>query len=230
MEKLAAAQVLRRTGWLSQTPVRFQEAVITRSELLRLARGAPAYQVGDEAGGLYGLVSGRLDVHLATPDGAPSLTHVGWPGFWAGDIAAVSGQRRRMSIIAGTPSFVLRLSRAEMLRLVTEVAGDWLHFAELLTGNFITAVTLIDMLKRDDPVERIAALLLSLEGETHDGRRFVTLTQLELAALAHLGRNSISAALSRLEQLRLISRNYASVTLVDLPGLARVCGFVHDRD
>src|ERR1700683_3668951 len=93
---------LRGVTWLAEAPADFQDQVLAKCDMLWFGKSDLVYDTGDEASGLFGVVEGRLDGQLPALGIESTLSYVGGPGSWYGDIAAVTGQRRKTSVIAGT--------------------------------------------------------------------------------------------------------------------------------
>lgn len=221
MLKSVAAQKIRRIGWLATLPEALQDQVIARSDLFKVETGQLLFEAGDATGGIYGVVDGRVDIHLPAHGDAPTLAAIAGPGAWQGDLAAISGDERRISLIAGAPTHVLRLSRAELLRLVQADPANWFHFAALHVTNSARAIATVDMLRRDRPVDRIAALLLNLIALHAGPDNQISVSQSDLGAMAALGRTTVNTALLELEQLGLVQRGYGMVTIVERNQLAQ---------
>lgn len=187
--------------------------------MTRLTRGRSAFEAGDEAGGIFGVVSGCIELHIASAGGAPTLTHIGQPGLWLGDIAAIGKHRRLISAVAAADTELLRLPRACMIRIAAAEPNFWLHFAELLSANFARSFGVIGMLRRDDPVQRIAALLLNLSGDPDYLQLRVPGSQSDLAAMANLSRSTVSSALAELARRNLIRTGYGAIDIIDHNGL-----------
>jgi CRP/FNR family cyclic AMP-dependent transcriptional regulator len=75
---------------------------------LRLKKGELLYDVGDDATGLFGVAEGHVEVHVPRAGVEATLSFVGGPGFWLGDIAALTGHPRRVGIVARTDCRLLR--------------------------------------------------------------------------------------------------------------------------
>jgi CRP-like cAMP-binding protein len=217
MDKKAAIDFAKSHGWLTTTPEEFQAKVAARADLIRLEAKQPLYAAGDSSGGLFGLIEGRLDMHLTTLGNTDTLAFVVSPGMWIGDIAAVTGAQRVMSIIACTPCYILRLPRSEMLRIVEQSPAAWFHIAEMLAQNFARAIEMIELLRCPDPTRRIAALLCNLVGNRAPAP--IRISQIEMAEMAHLGRTNVQSALLDLAQKGLVKRGYASVEIIDIVAL-----------
>ena len=202
-------------------PMAFREQVLQSCDHIKLRAGQAVYEVGDEAGGIFGVASGRLGLHVPGLGHEPTLSFIGGPGFWAGDLAAVAGVARRTSLIACCETEVLRLSRASMIRVARGDQDAWLHFAELMAANFTLSLATIGMLRRSSPVARIAALLLNLAGRQQRTPR-LSLSQADLAAMAAVSRTTLHSALAELEKRGFVRRGYSSITILDHDGLAAV--------
>jgi CRP-like cAMP-binding protein len=221
VEKEAAAKVVRSGGWLSTLPAPFQDVLLSRSDLLHFPERMPVYEVGEDAGGVFGVAGGALEMHLPWRSRENMLTHLAGPGFWVGDSGAVVGNARRVTITARPDAWVFRFSRAELLRVTQEDPSSWRHFAFLLAGNSLMSIAIINALKRDDPLERVAATLLNLVDSSHGERSVLQASQSDVGALARLGRSSVNVALAELERRGWLQRRYGELEMVDVEALRR---------
>lgn len=221
MDKLQAVEFVRRNGWLATVPRAIQDEITGRCDLLPVETGAVLYHAGDDAGGLYGVIEGRLEVHLPAHDGGPTLAHIVGPGFWLGDTAAVDGRPRPLSVVAGSASQLLRLPRQELLRVIHGHPSTWQYLAQLLARNSYKSFEIIAALRRSTPVERVAAALCNVMDSHFDAPSGVQASQSDLAAMTQLGRSSVNTALRTLEAQGLVRRGYASIEVVDLGVLQR---------
>jgi CRP/FNR family transcriptional regulator, cyclic AMP receptor protein len=219
MERRQAEAFIRSRTWLSQTPPDFQDQMLAKCDLLHFEAGEPVYEAGDEPGGLFGVVEGRIELHLPVHDEGPTLAFIGSPGFWAGDLAAVTGRPRRIAIVAGSDCQLLRLPRAELLRIASNDPTVWRHIAVLLALNLAKAIDTVDALSRSDPAARVAATLLNLVEDDIAGPPIISASQLDLGALARLSRSAVNAALKGLEREGLICRRYNSIEVTDVTAL-----------
>lgn len=217
-------EILRTRGWLTQAPSGFREAVLSRCDHIHIRATQSIYEVGDDTGGIYGIAQGSVELHLPSAGGQPTLTFLSGPGLWLGDVAAITGRSRQLSVLAKADTHVLRLSRAEMQRVTLEDPLAWLQFAELLAMNFTLAMRMIAVLRYDSPVQRLSALLLTLAATEPDGQLKAKVSQAELAAMANLSRTTVNAALAELEDTGLVRRAYAAVEIADVAGLQDLTG------
>src|SRR5580698_5247205 len=99
MQRAQADAFIRRVTWLAETPVAFQDRLRAKCDMLRLRKAETLYDVGDAATGLYGVVEGYIELRIPERGVGSTLSYLGGPGCWFGDIAAVTGQPRRVSIV-----------------------------------------------------------------------------------------------------------------------------------
>lgn len=210
---------LRTLGWMSLTPAAFQDEVLAKADRLVFAPGEAVYRQGDETGGVLGVIDGRVELHLQGGGTDPSLTHLAGPGFWTGDLAAISNRPRRIGVVARDTVQILRLPRSEMLRMTDRDPAIWRHFATLAAISLGVAIDIADALRRTDPVARVAATLLNL-AQSMPGE--VSLSQADLGSISGLSRGVVNAALGTLAARGLLERRYRGVVLTDVAGLARV--------
>ena len=218
MERRQAEAFLRRVTWLGEAPEDFQDQVLAKCDMLRYKKSDLIYDDGDEASGLFGVVEGHLEVHLPAPGVTPTLSYIGGPGSWFGDIAAVTGARRRIAIIAGSDCQLLRLPRLEITRMTASDPILWRQFLLLLARNYGKAISLVWALKQDDPVKRVACLLLILSEENLAGTG-IAASQWDIAELINLGRSKVNSSLKALEGRGHIRRRYGSIEVTNAVGL-----------
>lgn len=218
MNRTQAADVLRRTGWLSATPGDFRDEVLARCDLLHFAPRESLFAAGDDTGGLFGVAAGSVSVFMPAPAGEMDLGHIGGPGFWTGEFAAVTGARRRVSVSARSDCRVMRLPRASLQAIAQRQPATWSHVTTLLAENLHLALNVIDALKRDDPAERMGRVLLNLVGDV-TGPAKIMARQSELAAIAHLSRTTVNAVMADLERRGWVRQGYGVVEVIDLPAL-----------
>jgi len=218
MERRQADAFLRSVTWLADAPADFQDQVLAKCDMLRFGRSDLIYDAGDEASGLFGVVEGHLEVHLPAPGVDATLSYIGGPGSWFGDIAAVTGQRRKIGIIAGSDCQLLRLPRSEIARMTASDPIVWRHFLFLLARNYAKTMSVVSALKQSDPVRRVACMLLVLSEESL-GATGIAASQSDIAELTHLGRSKVNASLKALEGLGHIRRRYGLVEVTNATGL-----------
>lgn len=220
MERQNAYDIAKKWGWLSEVPSEIREVILARCELLHFRAEQSIYNTGDEPGGIYGVVGGLIQLSLLVPEGGNGLAHIGGPGLWVGDAASITGQRRRITISAASDCQLLRLTRARLLTLADEWPQVWQHVAYLASKNLILAIDIIDALRRDDPVERVAATILNLQQTIPPNAATLNISQSDLGTLAKLSRSRISSALNELQKSGWLRLGYATIEITDRNALS----------
>jgi CRP/FNR family cyclic AMP-dependent transcriptional regulator len=220
--KSEAMELLGELGWLATTPAHFRAAMLLECDLLPLRRGETLFSAGDHSGGIFGVVKGRIELHLPAGFEGSTLAFACGAGHWFGEISALGGGERRVSIIAAKDTLILRLMRANMQRIAEQDPEAWMHFARLLARNLGIAMDVVTAIRFEHPLQRIAAMLQFLLRADESRGPKISVSQSDLGAMAGLSRNSVNRALAELERLGIIHRSYGVVEIIDLAGLRGV--------
>lgn len=212
--------VLRRFGWLAGTPAEFQDVVLRKSDRMTVGQGDTVFHSGDDAGGGIGVIEGFADLHVEGGGSDDTLSHIVGPGYWVGGVAALTGRPRRIGMVARTTLRLIRLPRAEILRMTEQVPEHWRHFPGLAAINLATAIDIVDALRRSDPAERLAMVLRNLNQGAPTAGGELAVSQADLASLSALSRSSVNRALGVLAARGLIRQGYKTISLPDPEALA----------
>lgn len=202
-------------GWLDAfTPTARAELYRQCSEFT-LRPGQTIYRTADPPGGIFTVLDGRIDLHWAHLSSDSTLFFATGPGWWVGDLAAMSGNARRFDLVAGRESKVLRLNRATLLDLVEQSPDLWPGIVRMLTATMSGAVDIMQFLSVDDPTSRIASCLFALNVTGQGWNGTLPLSQAELASIARISRRRTNAALAELEAAGTIERGYGVISILD---------------
>lgn len=212
MDRDEGIRVLARHGWLSTTPVEFQEAILSRCHWKHLEAGDRITIGGEESGDLIGLARGTIEMTTVLGVSETPMMHLGYPVFWLGYGPIISGQPRRISANAKSPVWLASVPQATVMGLLGERPEWWRHFLPLALSYGDIAINIAaDMLIRGSE-RRCAAALLRLSGrrftEQEDAPVEIPLSQDELAAAANLSRNTTGEVLRKLAARGLIELGY----------------------
>lgn len=108
---------LRASSLFAGLPDAELEALHARGALVEVASGEALLSEGEDAGALYVIVAGELEVVRGTGADEVSLAQVG-PGSVQGEMALLEGRPRNATARALTPVTAFRLSGAVMLELL----------------------------------------------------------------------------------------------------------------
>lgn len=217
-----ASAFLSRTGWLSRTDPTFAAAILQRASILTASKGETVWQAGDEAGGLFGLVEGDVSFYTAAGASGAPLLHIAGPGFWTGEGTIITGQPKRISLVARVPIKALVVTRFEVMRLL-DARPEWWREIGVLAVELqqVAAGGASDLLLPSSPV-RCAAVLLRVCGRRYDdvsGRSEIHVSHDELGQMAGVGRQTTARCIAVLEERGLIRSRYGTIELLDPAGL-----------
>ena len=127
--------IVLRHGWLSQTPSDFQAKVLGRCRLQSFAAGEPVYRIGDPPGGMFGMISGGIAISVSPSLDGPYVAHFAMPGLWLGEAAAITGQPRRVELVATRETSLLQLPLHAIHEIVGQDPAAWRLFALATVGQ-----------------------------------------------------------------------------------------------
>ena len=212
--------VLRRFGWLAGTPREFQDLVLKKSDRMTVGQGDTVFHSGDDAGGAIGVIEGLSDLHVEGGGSDDTLSHIVGPGYWVGGVAALTGRPRRIGMVARTSLRLIRLPRAEILRMTEQVPEYWRYLSSLAAINLATTIDIVEALRRPDPAERLAMVLRNLNNGAPTAEGELAVSQADLASLSSLSRSSVNRALGVLAAQGMIVQGYKSISIPDPDALA----------
>ena len=210
--------VLRRGRWFASLPPALQVRIAQLAVLRRFRTGQYLLRQGDPPRGMFGLVHGRTRHVCAVGEEREVLMHVGGPGLWTGEYALLSGARAVGSVIADAPTHALYLSANGWQRIVDEEPRWLAHFAALIAERFATAFRAYadaHGLTRDEWLYSRLQLVAQVEREHGAPVRRIQLSQSHLASMVGVSRQTLNAALARLQRRGLVRVGFRMIELIE---------------
>jgi CRP/FNR family cyclic AMP-dependent transcriptional regulator len=190
----------------------------------RYGRGEALFHEGDDSGGVFAIVSGRVKVAIHGTRGREVVLRFSAAGELVGEVAAIGGRPRAATVTAVEPVEAIAMRTVEFQRFVAEHP----RVAPLVFERVVELLAeadrqLVDFATRD-VTARIAGRLLELaetSGEPHgDGVRItLALSQDELGAWAGASREAVARSLHLLRELSWIETRRREIVVLDLDGL-----------
>jgi CRP-like cAMP-binding protein len=211
-------EVLRRGRWFASLPPALQARMAHLGVLRRFRTGQYLVRQGDPPRGMFGLVQGRTRHVCAVGEEREVLMHVGGPGLWTGEYPLLSGARSVGSVIADAPTHALCLSAKDWHRIVDEEPRWLAHFAALQAERFATAFRAYaeaQGLTRDEWVHARLRLMAEVEREHGAPEPRIRLSQSHLASMIGVSRQTLNAALARLQRRGLVRVGFRMIELVE---------------
>lgn len=209
---------LTRRGWLSRTPPDFQQAVLTQCIAQQRSAGDPLYYSGDEVGGMFGVVSGTIEMASIHSNDDAYFLHLGQAGTWFGEASVLTGTPRVVSASARTDCVVAYLSLTAITSIVTREPKFWRHLGVLAVEHNAMAISGGADLMLRDVERRCIAVLLRVSGcrfrePGSDEHPEAVMSQEELASMANLSRKSVGDILRKYELLGHIELGYRTIVV-----------------
>ncbi|WP_375306030.1 Crp/Fnr family transcriptional regulator [Bradyrhizobium sp. A11] len=219
LSKETSSEIVSRKGWLRNTPPSFRSAVLKRCLVKHFGAGAPIYAIGDEPGGLYGLVEGGLGVSIAPGEVGPYTAHFAMPGAWFGEGSVFTRQPRKVGLTATRPTTLLHLPVHGVDEIVCDDPDAWRLFGLLALDHLDLAMGGSDDLMIRNHVKRFVAVLLRLGDcrvatPANDQPIEVDLNHEDIAYMANVARTTAGAILRRLEADGHVTLSYRCVGIL----------------
>jgi CRP/FNR family transcriptional regulator, cyclic AMP receptor protein len=226
MELEAAKTVAAQRGWLSHQPPAFRDELLRRTALKSYGRGEYIYHLEDAPGMMFGIVEGAVLIGVPHPIVGLYLAHLGRPGDWFGEAAALHGVTRRVAVEARLPVQILCLAIKAVQEMLQEQPVWQRNLSSLLLWNLENAIRTGIDLTIQDPKTRVCARLLTLCGarvgqDPPKGPIELPLTQDQLAMMCSLSRKSVHRALNSLESEGLCENRYAGIVVPSTEALEK---------
>ncbi len=222
-ELALAIHALERRGWFSQRSKESRATLSAIAKLRRFAKDESVYLAGDAPNGVFGLVSGSLNISFPRGDGEDYTLHRAGSGFWAGDLALFSGVARLVSVRAAEPTMMVQLPAPELNRLVRDDPRLYADFYALTYENFQTALRIIANLAMTSADKRVADRLLLEVKSRGDMDGWISLSQMELAKLVAVSLPTLQRVMRRFADVGCVKKSYARIQVIDRDALVRIC-------
>src|SRR5206468_1325932 len=92
-----ALRALAKQGWFSQRSLHTRARLSSIAKLRTFAKDELVYLAGDPPSGVFGLVTGSLNISYPRADGEDYNVHRAGSGFWIGDVALFAKGGRLVS-------------------------------------------------------------------------------------------------------------------------------------
>lgn len=216
---------LRRTALFGELAEDDLRALAERAVERRLARGEVLFIAGDEAAGLFVVVSGALRAFREGVDGREQVIHVERAGATIAELPVFDDKPYPSTVAAEEETVALFLDKRDVKALCLKQPQIALAALKLLAGRLRKCAELVEALSLHEVDQRLARWLLAearARGRRGDAGLAVALalTNQQIAARIGSVREVVSRALARLQDNGLIALDGRSVTIPDEEALA----------
>ncbi|RMQ45833.1 Transcriptional regulator, Crp/Fnr family [Pseudomonas cichorii] len=213
---------LETDQWFSSCPEELRQALLSNAKIYRCLAGEALYRRGDSARhALFCVAEGAIRLSSSLQDGAPFLLVYLEPCHWFGDMSLIDGKPYIHDAIADVDTQVLCISLQALTQWLDQNPVYWRDIARLSMNKLRVAYQVIG-----EPgalhyrlARRLWLMAHGFGSRTHIPSIQLTVSQEHLAQMMGSTRQSINAALARLEQLGLLTHGYKSIELHNLENL-----------
>lgn len=224
--------VFAARGWLAEHDAVFRTLLCSHGIMVGVAAGECVYRQGDDAHGLYGILSGAIGIEGGHPRQTPLLGHILHAGDWFGLKAVVKAGARELTYRATEPARLLFIPNQRLLPLMTDDAGVAIRVGQLGEFGSRLSTWIVRDLLTPDAGRRLASVLLRVLGagtvSPADPAGF-WLTHRQLGEMSNLSRHHVGRKLADFERAGWIGCGYGRIRLLDVTGLAAFAYADEDR-
>lgn len=223
MDVRSALELLAAHGWFSQRSAETQAKLGAIAKLRSFATDDPVYLVGDPPNGVFGLLSGSLNVSIPRADGESYTLHRAGTGFWVGDLALFSEAGRLVSVHAAQPTLMVQFPGPQLRQLVEKDPRLYADFYALTYDNVRTMFQIISNLAIASSDKRLADRLLLEVKARGDAEGWIQVSQSELASLTAISLPTLKRVIRRFSEAGLVHCRYGHIQVLDRGALGQVC-------
>jgi len=220
-----AVAALRRTELFRDLEPPLLQTLADKAVERRLARDEILFVIGDDAKGLYVVVSGSVRAYRTGNDGREQIIHIERAGSTIGELPVFDGQPYPSTVAADEDSVLLFLDKDAVRRLFLTHPDIAMVALRVLSRRLRKCAALVETISLRAVGQRLAQWLLNevaSRGEK-SGRGSeveLTLSREQMASRIGSVREVVSRAISRLEQDGLIRVEEHRIRIPDLQRLS----------
>jgi CRP-like cAMP-binding protein len=229
--KVAALRKTKLFGSLDEEGLSWLAA---RAEKQHFNSGEMLFFSGEPAAGLFVIVEGTIRAFQQNSEGREQVMHIDTAGATLGDVPVFDGGPYPASAVVQADSEVLFLDKAVVHQFCLQNPKFALIALKLMAERVRRHAQLVDILSFHEVGQRLAILLLSVAKEADAKNEEcvsfrLSLSNHEIATRIGSVRDVVSRALTRLQQLGLVTVKARSVTILNLRALKTYAESHHNR-
>jgi CRP/FNR family cyclic AMP-dependent transcriptional regulator len=205
--------------WFAGLSPQVQQALVAAGDRLYFARGEFLQRQGQQQSALNVVVDGQVKLVRHTPVGE-ALIYIGERGFWFGETAYLGSLPLVASVVARTPVTVFRVGQAALDRLLSQQPAMLRDLAQLAANRAATVLAAFGMGNSLHPQQRMLGQLalmtrMRLEERPDENPVELPLSQVDLAAIIGVTRQTLHPLVKALEEQGAIELRFGHVRIID---------------
>lgn len=220
----AAKDLLRKTGWLAGEPDWLVDALLGTARISAWQADELIFMVGDEPGGIYGVVKGGVGVLVPSGGSEMVLCHVLNAGAWFGTGPILAKGRRMLTFRTVEPCLTAHVTLADLNAIGAKNPDMFRRLGALSEASFHNiAIRVVGDLLIPSGERRVAAVLARIAGLGQAGREAtvwpIRLSQSMIGQMSNCSRDRVNQALGKFAAAGWIRVDYRMITVIDLAAL-----------
>lgn len=181
---------------------------------IHLGTGAVLFEQGDEAGEIFALLSGRLEVSILSESGRKTVLNVLSENQIFGELSLLDGAARTATVSAIEDSRILRIGRDRLLRAMEDRPSLAIGLLQLVIGRGRWISDQFETLAFEPLEVRLARRLLYLKGVMGDATGRIAVSQHALGDHAGATREAVSKILGGWKTQDMIATHRGGITVL----------------
>jgi CRP/FNR family transcriptional regulator, cyclic AMP receptor protein len=211
---------MRGSAWAESLNAQTFERLLEATTVKNLRPGEVLCRQGDTPTQWYGIMRGLLRMDRLNEHGNTISLAASSMGAWFGEAMLILGDPRTYEVSSMRSSTVACINGSVFLAAMREDPQFNEAILRMVSSRVRFLADLLVQQRELDPQQQIARILVSMAGQPKHGFiPRVKVSQEELGQLVGVARQRVNQTLSELRARGLIKTSYASVALLDLPGL-----------
>ena len=224
MPDASAKHVLKNAGWLSGEPDWLIEALLGCARVISWKAGKIIYMVGDEPGGIYGIIDGGVGILVPSGGAEMIYCHVLRTGGWFGAGPILVKGPRQLTFRTVEPTRTAYVSLADLNAIGARNPELYRRLGALSESSFHNiAIRAVGDLLIPSSERRIAAVLARIAGSGNGTAKQpsspIRLSQSIIGQMSNCSRDRVNQALGRFSKSGWISAHYRAIVVNDLAAL-----------
>lgn len=212
MSREKAEHIVCQRGWLSKMPEAFRKRLLQHAQLVKFDAGQLIFQPGDPAGGIYGMVAGTVIVSTAPPDAKPRLIHLALPGGWTGEDSFLTGQPRRIELVAQSETWAMHVPLETMEQMAQADPENIRAFGVISVMASDSLLRIVHDLQKKSVSARIASVLHRMYWTTDVP---VCVSQENLSIIANTSRKQANSIVQQFAAAGWVEIRYRAITVTN---------------
>jgi CRP/FNR family transcriptional regulator len=185
-----------------------------------IKRNQPIFSEGEQATGLYIVVSGSVKIYKLSFDGKEQILHILGAGEPFAEVAVFAGSTYPANAITMEKSRVFFIPRQAFLELIASYPSLAMSMLATLSLRLRKFVGMIESLSLKEVPGRLATHLLLLSDQNQGGREIkLSIAKTQLAAYLGTIPETLSRIFAKLVKAGYIDSQGAVITILDREGL-----------